>query len=170
MSHESVQTLFIIVASVAIVMQAAVMLGLYSSARKIPGQIELIRAEVRQRLDPLAESITDILRDSREPVRTITTNLADISRLMRQRADNADSLLADLVDRSRVQIVRLDKMVTGLVERVESTADSVQRQVVQPVQELSAVVQGLRSGLQFLFSRRPVSSVNDATQDEQLFI
>jgi hypothetical protein len=32
------------------------------------------------------------------------------------------------------------------------------------------VVKGVRSGLEFLFSRRRVTNVSEATQDEQLFI
>ena len=57
-----------------------------------------------------------------------------------------------------------------MVEKVETTADSVQKGVLGPIQEVSAVVKGVRSGLEFLFSRRRVTNVSEATQDEQLFI
>jgi hypothetical protein len=56
------------------------------------------------------------------------------------------------------------------VEKVETTADTVQKGVLGPIQEVSAVVKGVRSGLEFLFSRRRVTNVSEATQDEQLFI
>ncbi len=170
MAHDSVLTVFVILAAVAIVMQASVMLGIYLSVRKLPAQIEGIRIEVKQRLDPLAQSVTEIVADSREPVRTLTTNLAEISRILHDRTRHVDSLLDDLVDKSRTQIIRVDQMVSDLVEKVESTADVVQRQVLAPIQEVSAVIKGVRSGLEFLFSRRRVSSVTEATQDEQMFI
>lgn len=170
MAHDSVLTVFVILAAVAIVMQASVMLGIYLSVRKLPAQIEGIRTEVKQRLDPLAQSVTEIVADSREPVRTLTTNLAEISRILHDRTRHVDSLLDDLVDKSRTQIIRVDQMVSDLVEKVESTADVVQRQVLAPIQEVSAVIKGVRSGLEFLFSRRRVSSVTEATQDEQMFI
>ncbi len=60
--------------------------------------------------------------------------------------------------------------MNDLVARVESTADSVQKGVLGPIQEMSAVVKGVRSGLEFLFTRRRVTNVSEATQDEQLFI
>jgi len=66
--------------------------------------------------------------------------------------------------------VRVDQMVSDLVTKVETTADVVQRNVLAPIQEISAVVKGVRSGLEFLFSRRRAPSVSEATQDEQLFI
>ena len=79
-------------------------------------------------------------------------------------------MAAELLDKSRSQIVRVDRMVTDLVEKVETTADAVQKGVLGPIQEVSAVVKGVRSGLEFLFSRRRVTNVSEATQDEQLFI
>ena len=79
-------------------------------------------------------------------------------------------MAAELLDKSRSQIVRVDRMVSELVEKVETTADAVQKGVLGPIQEVSAVVKGVRSGLEFLFTRRRVTNVSEATQDEQLFI
>lgn len=170
MAHETLLTAFVIVAALAIVMQALLMLGVYLAIRKMPGQIEGIRTEMKQRLDPLAQSVGEILTNSREPVRTITANLAEISRILRDRTSHVDALVAELVDKSRLQVIRVDQMISDLVEKVETTADVVQRNVLAPVQEVSAVIKGVRSGLEFLFSRRRGSSVSEATQDEQMFI
>ena len=41
---------------------------------------------------------------------------------------------------------------------------------INPMDEISAVIYGIRSGLEFLFARRRASSATEATQDEQLFI
>jgi hypothetical protein len=79
-------------------------------------------------------------------------------------------VVADLVDKTRFQVSRVDRMVSDLVQKVETTADVVQRNVLAPIYEVSAVVKGVRSGLEFLFSRRRAPSVSEATQDEQLFI
>lgn len=170
MSQETVLTVFVIIAALAFVAQAFLMYLLYHSLRDLPGKIDGIRADVKQRLDPITQSVTEILADSREPMRTITANLAEISRILRDRTNNVDEVVADLVDRSRLQIIRVDQMVSGLAEKVESAADKVHTQILTPIQEISAVIKGVRSGLEFLFSRRRVSSVSEATQDEQMFI
>ena len=149
MANDTTLTLVLILVAVAILIQAGAMLGIWLSIRKIPGQIEGVRADVRQRLDPLTQSVTEIVSNSREPIRNITSNLAEISRL---------------------QIIRVDQMVSDLVTRVETTADVVQRSVLTPVQEISAVIKGVRSGLEFLFARRRPSNVTEGTADEQLFI
>ena len=163
-------TVALILVAIAVLMQAGAMLGIWLAVRKVPGQIETVRSDVKQRIDPLAQSVLEIVNNSREPLQTISANLAEISNMLRNRTSNADQVAAELLDKSRTQIVRVDKMVTELVEKVETTADAVQKGVLGPVSEISAVVKGVRSGLEFLFSRRRVTNVSEATQDEQLFI
>ena len=170
MAQETWLILILIFVGLAVLMQAGAMVGIWLTVRKFPEQIEGIRTDVKQRLDPLTQSVTEIVTNSREPLRTITTNLADITRLLQTRSKDVDLMVADLVEKSRGQIQRLDQMMTGVVEKVENTAAVVQRQVLVPVQEVSAVLHGIRSGLEFLFSRRRASSATEAPQDEQLFI
>ena len=170
MENTTALSVALILVAIAVLMQAGAMVGIWLAIRKLPGQVESLRADVKERIDPLAKSVSEIVANSREPLRSITGNLAEISRMLRERTNQVDTLVADLVDRSRLQIQRLDQMVTGLVEKVETTADEVQRSVLVPVREASAVLKGVRSGLEFLFSRRRTTNVSEATQDEQLFI
>jgi ABC-type transporter Mla subunit MlaD len=163
-------TIALILIALAVLMQAGAMIGLWLAIRKIPAQIEAVRADLKQRLDPLAQSVTEIVSDAREPLRTITTNLADISKMLRERTTDVDALVAELVDKSRAQVMHVDQMVSDLVKKVETTSDAVQRGVLVPLQEVSAVIKGMRAGLEFLFSRRRTTSVSEAAQDEQLFI
>jgi len=163
-------TVALILVAIAVLMQAGALLGLWLAIRKVPEQIESVRSDVKNRIDPLAQSVLEIVNNSREPLQTISANLAEISTILRERTASADRVAADLLDRSQTQIVRVDRMVTDLVERVETTADAVQKGVLGPISEVSAVVKGVRSGLEFLFSRRRVTNVSEATQDEQLFI
>jgi hypothetical protein len=170
MANETALILVLVLVAVAVLMQAGAMVGIWFAIQKIHLEVQGVRADVKQRLDPLTQSVGEILTNSREPVRTITQNLAEISRIMRDRSAHVDVAVADLVDKSRLQVARIDEMVAHLVERVEATADVVQRNILVPLNEVSAVVKGVRTGLEFLFARRRHSSVTEATQDEQLFI
>ena len=163
-------TVALILVAIAVLMQAGAMLGIWLAVRRVPGQIENVRADIKQRIDPLAQSTLELVNNSREPLRTITANLVEISTILKDRTSSADAVAAELLEKSRSQIVRVDQMVSDLVEKVESTADSVQKGVLGPVNEVSAVVKGVRAGLEFLFTRRRVTNVSEATQDEQLFI
>ena len=170
MANDPTLSVVLVLVAVAVLMQAGAMVGIWLAIKKIHGEVAGVRADVKQRLDPLTQNVNELLSGSREPVRNITANLAEISRIMRDRTTHVDGVVADLVDKSRLQIVRVDQMVSDLVARVETTADTVQRNVLVPLNEVSAVIKGVRSGLEFLFSRRRSPTVTETIQDEQLFI
>lgn len=170
MPQDTLLVIVLVLVAIAIALQAWAMVGIWLTVRKIPGQIENIRSDVKQRLDPLTQSVTEIVANSREPVHNISLNLAEISRILRDRTGQLDATVADMVDRSRLQVIRVDQMISSLVDKVETTSEVVQQNVLAPIQEVAAIVKGVRTGLEFLFSRRRSASVSDATQDEQMFI
>jgi ABC-type transporter Mla subunit MlaD len=170
MANETVLTIFVIVAAVAIVMQAFVMFGIWRAIEKIPPKIDEIHAHFKERMDPLTESVTEIVASSRDPLRTITANLAEISQTLRQRSVQVDEVVEDLVEKTRLQIIRADQVLTNLADKVEETTDKVQQGVLAPIQEITAAIKGLRSGFDFFFSKRRPPGATERAQDEQLFI
>ena len=156
--------------ALAVVLQCGMTVAIFLALRKLPPQLEAVRNDIKQRFDPLADTVTQILSNAREPLRNITVNLADISMMIRERTSDVDGLVAELVDKSRAQVIRMDRMVSDLIQKVETTSDTLQRGVLAPIQEVSAVIKGMQAGLEFLFSRRRTTSVSEAAQDEQLFI
>src|SRR5208283_4862538 len=101
-------TVALILVAIAVLMQAGAMLGIWLAIRKIPGQVEGVRSDVKARIDPLAQSVLEIVNNSREPLRTISANLAEISTLLRDRTASADRVASELLDKSRLQVVRVD--------------------------------------------------------------
>jgi len=170
MAHDTLLTIFIIIAAAAIVLQAFSMFGLYRAIREIKEEVAGIRADVSRRIDPLAASLTEIVASSREPLRSITADLAEVARVLRQRTGSVDEALDDLLDRFRLQVIRVDQTITDVLERVDKTTATVQRNIIAPVSEASAVLKGLQAGLDFFLSRRRESRASDVPQDEQMFI
>jgi methyl-accepting chemotaxis protein len=170
MAHETVLTIFIIIAAAAIVLQALAMFGIYTAIRRLQGEVSSIRAEVLRRLDPLTQSVTDIVTDTREPLRTVMSNLVEVSRALREGTNSVDAVLDELLDKFRLQVVRFDETITDLLEKIEKTTTTVQRNIIGPVTEVSAILKGLQVGLDFFLSRRRSSRTSDVPQDEQMFI
>lgn len=170
MAHETLLTIFIIIAAAAIVLQAFSMFGLYMAIRRIQGEVAGIRADVNRRIDPLAESLTEIVANSRDPLRSITADLAELARVLRERTGSVDDVLDDLLDRFRLQVIRVDQTITDVLEKVDKTTSTVQRNIIAPVSEASAVLKGVQAGLDFFLSRRRQGHGSDVPQDEQMFI
>jgi methyl-accepting chemotaxis protein len=163
-------TIFIFIAAIAIVLQAFAMLGIYLNIGKMQKQVEDIREDMKHHLDPLAQGLSEIIAMSREPLRTVTSNLADISQVLRDRTHNVDALMDDLVDKTRLQVIRADQVITDVLGKVEKTSSALQESILAPVQEVSAVIKGVRSGLDFLFTKRRTPGASEVPQDEQMFI
>ena len=170
MGHDNVLLFLAIVVAIAILIQSLAMLGMWLSLRKIPGKVDQIRADVRLHLDPMARSVTELLTITRGPLQTVTANLADISETLRQRSAQVDTVVEDLVEKSHQQIIRADQLMSSLVDKVEATTEKVQQSILTPLHEISAVVKGLQTGLEFLFNRKRPAGGRETTQDEQLFI
>lgn len=170
MAHETVLTIFIIIAAAAIVLQAFSMFGLYLAIRRIQGEVSDIRADVNRRIEPLAESLEEIVGSSREPLRSITADLAEVARVLRERTGSVDEVIDDLLDRFRLQVIRVDQTITDVLEKVDKTTATVQRNIIGPVSEASAVLKGVQAGLDFFLSRRRRGYSSDTPQDDQMFI
>ena len=170
MAHDNLLTAFIIIAAVAIVLQAFSMLGVYMAIRRIQGDVKGIRADVKRRIEPLADSLTEMVATSRDPLHSITADLAEVARVLRERTGTVDEALDDLLNRFRLQVIRVDQTITDVLERVDKTTATVQRNIVKPVSEASALLKGVRAGIEFFLARRHEPRTSDVPQDEQMFI
>ena len=170
MAHDTLLTVFFIIAALAMLLQALAMLGIYLAMRRIQGEVSGIRSDVKQRLEPITQFVTDIVTDTREPLRTVMSNLAEVSRAVREGTESVDAVLDELLEKFRLQVIRIDQTITDVLEKVDKTTTLVQRNMVVPVTEVSAVLKGLRAGLDFFLSRRRPGHPGDIPQDEQMFI
>jgi len=124
---------------------------------------------LQARLDPILVRTNRILEDSEERIASIMGDGAEIARVARSQAQKVDRVFTDLVERLRIQVVRADHILTGTLEVIEETGSTFRSKVWKPVHQASAVLKGIKAGLEFIRSgKRPESDA--ATQDEELFI
>jgi hypothetical protein len=170
MAHDTVLRVFVIIIAIAFVAQAVVIAGLLLVVRRWYREFVQIHAEAKAIVDPIAAGVTEIIQSAREPVRAMGENLVEVTGTLRDRVRQADVVMADLLERCRLQIARADELVSRLAASIESTAGVVQSKVMAPVREVSAVLAGVRTGLDFLFARRRATTARSAGEDENLFI
>jgi hypothetical protein len=85
-----------------------------------------------------------------------------------------DKVFTEASDRLRGQLVRADRILTGTLEAVEDAGAQVRRNFLGPVQKISAVVHGIKIGLDVLRSRRREpegrTEREGVEQEDELFI
>jgi len=170
--NETLVTAFIIVTSIAVVIQAGILVGLFLSVKKSSARMEAIAGNVESRAIPLLEAARAILEDTGPYLKEMATNMADISNTVKSQVQRVDETVTDLVDRTRAQATRVEELVSQTIDKVEETTDMVQHTVITPVRQISGIIQGLSVGVTAYLNRRrkAMAEGHGAVEDEELFI
>ena len=159
---EGVLTLFVALTTVAIITQACVLVGIYVMSKRLSEQVERFMKDTREMMVPL-RSIADNLR-------TASANLVEIGLSARDQFRRVEAMVTDTGEALHMQLERFDRVSQSVMDRVNETAEIVQDSVVRPVREVAAVAKGLTRGFGAFFFGRGRSTVDQARQDEELFI
>jgi hypothetical protein len=162
--------IWVAVTSLAVAIQAGILVALYMSIRKTSARMEAIADDLHKKTAPILESTQGIVMDSRPKIEAITDNLVAASTSIKSQVERLDATVSDAVDRTRLQIIRADDLVTRTMDRVEETTDVVHSSVISPVRQMAGLVSGLTTGIGAFFGRRPNDNREEATQDEEMFI
>jgi hypothetical protein len=163
--------LFVAVTSIAVVIQAGILVALFLAVRKSTGRMEALATEVKTKTLPTVEIAQQTLVELRPRVENIVANLDDSARMIRGQMDRIDVTVSDIIDRTRLQVIRADELVSRTMDKVEETSEMVHRTVVSPIRRVSGIVQGLSAGLEFFFNRRRRNSRDGVgVPQDELFI
>ena len=152
---------FIVIAAVAIVIQMAILAAMFVLMRDTAMRFTRMAAQFQARVDPILLRTSRILEDSEERIASIVSDAAEISRLARTQTQRVDRVFSDAVERLRVQVVRADHILTGTLEVIEEAGSKVRSTVWEPVRQVSAVLKGLKAGLD-MFRGRERRAASDA--------
>lgn len=161
--------LFIAVAAIAIVIQMAILLAMFVQLQAAIKNFTRIASDLQARIDPILVRTNRILEDSEDRIRSIMGDAAEVTRVARSQAQKVDRVFTDAVERLRLQIIRADQILTGTLEVIEETGSTLRDKVWEPINKVSAVLKGIKAGIDFIRGqRRPQPDA--ATEDEELFI
>ena len=166
---EEVFPVLTVVIAAALLVQMGILVALLVALRSWSKRTENFLERVDRNIEPVLQSAREMVTDGKEKLNAISANLAEISELTKNQITRLDGIVTDASDRARLQLTRLDQLASDTVGRMEETTQVIQRSILTPVREISAVLAGVRSALDFLF-RRDKMGVERATQDEELFI
>ena len=159
---EPLLTLFVALTALAVMTQAAVLVAIYLQSKRLAEQVERFLKETREVLAPM-KTITENLR-------TASTNLVEIGMSAREQFKRVEHMVAETGEVLHTQLGRIDAMTRDVVDRMNSTALVVQDSFLRPAREVAAIAKGFGRGLETLLFRRQKNRVDQAHQDEELFI
>ncbi len=158
---EGLLTLFVALTAVAIIAQAGVLVGIYVMSKRLSEQVERFMRDTREMMMPI--------RSIAENLRIASANLVEIGLSARDQFRRVEAMVTDTGEALTVQLERFDRVSQNVMDRINETTEIVQDSIVRPAREVAALAKGLSGFGSFLF-RKGRSTVDQARQDEELFI
>ena len=163
---------FCIVAAVALVVQVVILTMLFFQLRKTTENVNRLVGDLHSRVGPILTRAQILLDDTQPKISSMVNDASHIVYLARGQAQKIDRVFTDAADRLRGQLMHADRILTGTLEAVEDAGAKFSHSFWRPVQKASALVQGIKVGLDILRSRRRRRSGDEPReqQEEELFI
>jgi hypothetical protein len=166
---------FIVIAAVAIFLQMAILMAMFFQMKTAIEKFTRIATDLQSRVDPILLRTSRILDDSESRIASIMGDGAEITRIARGQAQKVDRVFTEAVERLRIQVIRADQILTGALEVVEDTGMKFRSTLWGPIKQASAVMKGIKVGLDLLRNvrsggARSAADVDGVEADEELFI
>ncbi len=165
---------FSIVAAIALVVQVVILTALLLQMRKTTDNVNRVMNELQSRVGPILTRVQILLDDTQPKISSMVSDASHIVYLARGQAQKVDRVFTEAADRLRGQLIHADHILSGALEAVEEAGSEFKHSFWRPVQKASALVQGIKVGIDLLRSRRASKGKGDEppreTQEEELFI
>jgi hypothetical protein len=155
----------IVVGATALAVQAVALYRLAQSAQAMRERVD----EFAPRAEAVLASADVTLKDSRKQIKEVTTKANEVLDFTKSQLKRTDDFLVEATARARAQLDRVELVLDDSISRVHETVLFLNQGVLGPVQQVSGVVAGVRTAIDFLF-RGSKPDVSRATTDEEMFI
>lgn len=173
MPTETLLIVFVAVTAIALVLQSLTVRRTMRSAgdlvQRVSQASDSLEKDAREIMAELQKTAAG-LENLQKVLDNLSAKAGDAGTMMEQRVADLDRLVKLLVDVGSRQAEKLDAVVSDTVEKFEQTTAVIQQDILRPVVEISSVVKGLRTGIDYLFSRRRPGNAQRKDPEDDLFI
>jgi hypothetical protein len=150
------------------------LIALFWTTRRTMQKLDKTVTDLNEKAGPILTRVQMLLDDTQPKISTMVSDAAQIVYLARGQAQKMDRVVTDAADRFRGQLLHIDRILTGTMEAVEDAGSQFKASFWRPMQKVSALVQGIKFGLDLLRSRKaeaPAAGREESPeQEEELFI
>jgi ABC-type transporter Mla subunit MlaD len=123
-----------------------------------------------QNANQVVLSANQIVRETRPKIADISSETVAIVRSGREQVERVGDLLHDAGDRARNRLDQIDQTLESTVSQIENASGAVKSAVLRPVREVNGIAAGISAAVSSIVRGSRRSSVDSATQDEEMFI
>jgi len=160
-----VMTAFVIIAAVALCIQAGMLVGLNKKTKELHDQI----APLVPKVETLVKTTQTTVEQSRQQIAEITARTTEILTSARNQLATIEEVVTDGAARAKVQMDRVELVLDDTISRAHETVAEFHHGIMRPLREISGITAGIRAALGYL-ARNNRPSPDRATSDEEMFI
>jgi len=164
---------FVIIIAVAFAVQTAILIALFLQLRRTHQKFGRVLGDLQAGLGPILTRVQIMLEETQPRVSNMVADAAHVVYLARSQAQKVDRLFTEAADRLRSQLNHVDRILTGVMETLEDAGSGFRRNFWEPMQKATAVIRGVKAGLDFFRTRReqrPEEEPAERSHEEELFI
>jgi uncharacterized membrane protein len=166
---------FVVIIAVAFALQTAILAAVYFQTKKSHEQVMRMANDLHARIAPVISRVEMLVGETQPRIVSMVNDASEVVHIARNQAQKVDRILTETLDRIRIQLLHTDRILTGVLETVETAGSTVKHTVMGPIQQATAVIRGIKTGIDVLRSfRRPRDGSSSAPpsdpSDEGLFI
>lgn len=145
--------------AVGVLIQAAVLLGMFFGLSRLQAKIETILTHMTEHALPLIASTKVAMNELSPKVKIIADNLVEVSETLKQESKTIKVSVDDVLNKTRAQTARVDEMVSGTLDGISHAGAAIQHGIEVPLRQIQGVLNGLKAGFGVL--RRKAEPVSD---------
>jgi len=160
------------IVAVAFILQSIAFIGLYRSVRSLSTRLDIISKDLMGTVTTLAGDIGQAMvtvKEVLEGMQSVREKLVSTADIVQKRISELDYFLRDITDVARLEVARIQDAVDNAARQMEDTFELLHRGIITPVMEATAIIRGLRAGIDF-FLHRPRTPSGASHLDEEMFI
>ncbi len=160
-----VMTAFVIIAAIALCIQAGMLAAMYKTTKAMQAQIQPLLPKV----ESLVDTTKTTVEQSRKQIVEITAHANEILNSTKRQLAMVEDVVSDASARAKVQLERVELVLDDTLNRAHETVATVHDGIMRPLREINGIAAGIKTALAFL-ARGNRPSVDQATSDEEMFI
>jgi methyl-accepting chemotaxis protein len=123
-----------------------------------------------QKIAELIATARETIEETRPQIREVSSQVVEIAKSGRETVEKVGDFVSDASGMAKSRLEQIDATVGSTVETVEQASHNVKRAVTRPVREVNGLAAGVAAAVSTFVKGPRRSSVDSATQDEEMFI
>jgi len=150
MNETTILIIFVAVTSVAVVLQAIIMLGMFITMRKTMARTQALQEQLNQQALPAVKKVRTLVDESTPKLESAVSHVTESAELLRAQVGKIDDAVSEIVELVRARAAEAGDLASRTMGRVDQTAAAVQATVNLPLRRFAGLVEGLVAAINHL--------------------